>query len=833
MSELRRKGIKNGDFVLSGKERNIGGRQMAEINKNETLKMSFFKGTHFRQFQDRMPLNKKNTETGNESKIWSSNIKRKSHSFRPNYYKYKKKSRNILKRSISTECLDNISLPFTASSSIARFSSLSLPIAFHNTVQDSSLYGHDFEHSSGTFRKKISLSKQPKYAPFLFYSLATTEIAKPNISSIVFSTISIMQTIGLPSFIIRSMITEQDLYALRELWIRRQAAKHGFDITNILNRPYSISTNPSILTLPTLISPSFSEISVFESDSEDNKSLKDASKKFKTKKSWSNFIRFKQPLQLNSNKSKLRKKRNVSYMIYGSCKTEEEIFNLSENTILHIQDDMGFDVLVTAKNHSKRYILIAGTIDCLVAQCSLSLNKTLDHDHVELLIRSFSFFCTITQFLKIIINQFRVSFRNPNGKVARSRISSVLTKWLAIQPEDICRNSTAYEMFYMFIEEVKFCGCFFEAEQCETILKAQLALLESRRAFYKRNFHLNFQRELASFYKFSKGKLKLVGNLPSIFLNPFTVAKYLAVMDYILSRDAVDFAAIKLYWHKRGTLDSRKKKLVDKIDRFVRRTAMLAHWIAVEILQQNSSEKRAKTICWFIDIAKNLYHLNDFHSTIIITNVLINPPVKTLYQTWAAVPSSYIAFMDTLKNLACHSDGMIAYRKLLTQSKSTTIPYFALYLEDMSSITNLPTYISSVIPGHSTEKHFVANVSVLPSLASLIPRNVDPEMINLQKFRAFCKEVNTFLNYLSEPYPFYLELDCNSYGLQLYPIFNPISISHKTIPTGSLNYISEIIDKALLYAWTLSENDDIIHVENPQLLVLTKLLEMTGENYSF
>ncbi|QSL64347.1 hypothetical protein MERGE_001647 [Pneumocystis wakefieldiae] len=830
--ELGEKQAKKGGRVLSGRERNTGGRQMDEINRNETLKMSFFKGTHFRQFQDRVPLNRKNTETRNESKIWSSNIKRKSHSFRPNYYKYKKKSRNILKRSISTECLDNISLPFAVSSSIARFSSLSLPIMFNNTVHDSSLYGHDFEHSSGTFRKKMFLSKQPKYAPFLFYSLSTTEISKPSIS-IVFSTISIMQTIGLPSFIIRSMMTEQDLYTLRELWIRRQAAKHGFDITNILNRPYSISTNPSTLTLPTLISPSFSEFSVFESDSEDNKSLKDASKKIKTKKSWPNFMRFKQPLQLNSNKSKLKKKRNASYVIHGSCKTEEEIFNLSENTILHIQDDMGFDVLVTAKNHSKRYILIAGTIDCLVAQCSLSLNKTLDHDHVELLIRSFSFFCTITQFLKIIINQFRVSFRNPNGKVTRSRISSVLTRWLAIQPEDICRNSTAYEMFYMFIEEVKFCGCIFEAEQCETILKAQLALLESRRAFYKRNFHLNFQKELASSYKFSKGKLKLIGNLPSIFLNPFTVAKYLAVMDYILSRDAVDFAAIKLYWHKRGTLDSRKKRLVDKIDRFVRRTSMLAHWIAVEILQQNSSEKRAKTICWFIDIAKNLYNLNDFHSTIIITNVLVNPPVKTLHQTWAAVPSSYIAFMDTLKNLACHSDGMIAYRKLLTQSKSTTIPYFALYLEDMSSITNLPTYISSVIPKHPTEKHFIANVSVLPSLASLIPRNVDPEMINLQKFRAFCKEVNTFLNYLSEPYPFYLELDCNSYGLQLYPIFNPISISDKTIPTGSLNYISEIIDKALLYAWTLSENEDIIQVENPQLLVLTKLLEMTGENYSF
>ncbi|KAG4303905.1 hypothetical protein PORY_002694 [Pneumocystis oryctolagi] len=208
----------------------------------------------------------------------------------------------------------------------------------------------------------------------------------------------------------------------------------------------------------------------------------------------------------------------------------------------------------------------------------------------------------------------------------------------------------------------------------------------------------------------------------------------------------------------------------------------------------------------------------------------MDPPIKTLHQTWAFVPSSYIAFMDTLKNFASNSDGMIAYRKILVQSKSTTIPYFALYLEDMSSIINLPTYISSVAPKNSDEKHFLANISVFPSLASFIPRNVDPELINLEKFRAFFREINNFLKYLSEPYPFYIELDRSSYGLQLYPMFNSISTSlPHTAPTGSLNHISEIIDKALLYAWTLSENSTVVTAENRQILVLTKLLEMTGE----
>ncbi|CCJ28720.1 unnamed protein product [Pneumocystis jirovecii] len=147
----------------------------------------------------------------------------------------------------------------------------------------------------------------------------------------------------------------------------------------------------------------------------------------------------------------------------------------------------------------------------------------------------------------------------------------------------------------------------------------------------------------------------------------------------------------------------------------------------------------------------------------------------------------------------------------------------------MSSITDLPTYISSVVPKDSNEKHFLANISVFPSLASLIPRNVDPELINLEKFRAFFKKVNSFLKYLSEPYSFYVELDRNSYGLQLYPMFSPISTSSHNTPTGSLNYISEIIDKALLYAWTLSGTDTVANGENRQVLVLTKLLKMTKE----
>ncbi|KAG4304937.1 hypothetical protein PORY_001612 [Pneumocystis oryctolagi] len=623
--------------VLEGKKEkakrgaSLGFLPLSKPCKNE--KMSFLRGTHFRQFRDRVPLkSRKEMLSGADECVLSSHSalmagsSKKPSFFRSHYCNkhVKKRSRGILKRSVSTGCLDSFSLPFnTLSSSFARFSSSSLPSTFHNSnIQDYSLYNHEFSRSNGAlYKKNCHLKLSNKYAALPFYFPATAKMTEPGTASIVFPTISIVQAIALPSFILRSMITEQDLYTLRELWIRRQATKHGFDASITLNRPYSISTNPSILTLPTLISPSFSEISVFESDSDESKSLsKETSKKIKIKKLWSNFLRIK--LSHSNYKSHL-KKQNSCYLVHGFCKTETDIFNLPENTILHIQDDMGFDILITSKDYSKRHILIAGTIDCLVAQCSLSLNKTLDHDHIELLIRSFSFFCTITQFLKIIINQFRISFRNPNGKVARSRISSILAKWLAIQPEDICRNNTAYGMFCMFIEEMKFCGCFFEAEQCESILKAQLSFLESQQIFYKCNFRLDFKRELASFYQFSKGKLKLVGNLPLIFLNPFSVAKYLAVMDYILSRDAVDYASIKLYWNKRETLDKRKKKIVDRTDRFVRRTAMLAHWITVEILQQNSPEKRAKTICWFIDIAKNLYNLNDFHSTIIITKVLM------------------------------------------------------------------------------------------------------------------------------------------------------------------------------------------------------------------
>ncbi|KAG5519670.1 hypothetical protein PMAC_001826 [Pneumocystis sp. 'macacae'] len=837
---MERKKHKKNTEVLEKKKHSkqrmfSGSSQGFRSYKNEKSKMSFLKGTHFRQFEDRIPLKGASSETEEAGLSLSTIESSKKHVFfRSHYYnkQMKKEPRNILKRSVSTGCLNSFSLPFnTISSNLTRFSSFSLPSTFHNSnVEDYSFYRHEFAHSSGIFYKKSDYLKSlGKYAALPFYFPATKKMTKPGTTSIVFPTIFIVQTIALPSLVIRSMITEQDLYALRELWIRRQATKHRFDANITLNRPYSTSTNPSILTLPTLVSPSFSEISVFESDSDGNQSLsKEISKKVRTRKQWSNFLCLR---KFSQSHSKSKFKQNSCYLVHGYCKTATEVFNLSENTVLHIQDDMGFDILVTIKDYSKRYILIAGTVDCLIAQCSLSINRTLDHDHIELLIRSFSFFCTITQFLKIIINQFRISFHDSNGKVIRSRISSVLTKWLAIQPEDICQNNTAYGIFCMFIEEMKFCGCFFEAEQCESILKAQLAFLESRKTFYKCNFHLNFQHELASFYQFSKGKSKLIGNLPLIFLNPFTVAKYLAIMDYILSRDAVDFATIKLYWHKRETLDTRRKKLVDKIDRFVRRTAMLAHWIAVEILQQNSPEKRAKTICWFIDIAKDLYNLNDFHSTIVITKVLIDPPIKTLHQTWASVPSSYIAFMDTLKNLACNSDGMMTYRKILTQSKSTTIPYFALYLKDMSSITDLPTYVSSVVPKDPNEKHFLANISVFPSLASLIPRNVDPELINLEKFRAFFKNINSFLEYLSEPYSFYLELDRSSYGLQLYPMFNPISTSSHNAPTGSLNYVSEIIDKALLYAWTLSGTDTVTNGENRQVLVLTKLLKMTKEGY--
>ncbi|KAG5439303.1 hypothetical protein PCK2_000864 [Pneumocystis canis] len=297
--------------------------------KNKPSKMSFFKGTHFRQLQDRIPLNKVSTSVLEEkpSLVTAS----KKHLFQPYYDNkhLKKTSKNILKRSISTGCLDSFVLPFnTLSSNLIRFSSTSLPSTFHNSnIQDYSLYGHDSTHSSGFFHKKNAQSKSfNKYAALPFYFPATTEMTEPGTASIVFPTISIAQAIALPSFIVRSMITEQDLYALRELWIRRQAIKYGFDATITLNRPYSISTNPSILTLPTLISPSFSEISVFESDSDENEVLsKEMYKRVKTKKLWSNFICSKRVSRTDSDKVGFQKKQNVGSQFWQQLCLEHGI----------------------------------------------------------------------------------------------------------------------------------------------------------------------------------------------------------------------------------------------------------------------------------------------------------------------------------------------------------------------------------------------------------------------------------------------------------------------------------------------------------------------------
>lgn len=158
----------------------------SEFYKNEKSKMSFLKGTHFRQFEDRMPL-KKGISFGTEemgSSLSTMESSKKQAFFRPYYYnkQIKKEPKNILKRSVSTGCLSNFSLPFnTISSNLVRFSSFSLPSTLYNSnIQDYSFYRHEFAHSNETLHKKSDNSKLPgKYTALPFYFPATKKMTKP------------------------------------------------------------------------------------------------------------------------------------------------------------------------------------------------------------------------------------------------------------------------------------------------------------------------------------------------------------------------------------------------------------------------------------------------------------------------------------------------------------------------------------------------------------------------------------------------------------------------------------------------------------------------------
>lgn len=131
---------------------------------------------------------------------------------------------------------------------------------------------------------------------------------------------------------------------------------------------------------------------------------------------------------------------------------------------------------------------------------------------------------------------------------------------------------------------------------------------------------------------------------------------------------------------------SRKQILSPNIVAMNRQFNQVTFWVVGQILSHELPRIRAELISQFIKTAKQLYLLNNLHSSYAVLSALLSSPIYRLEKTWNFIRKKYprdLQQFEYLKNLFSDNNNYELLRNHLTNCNLPCIPYLGVYSRDI------------------------------------------------------------------------------------------------------------------------------------------------------
>ncbi|KAI1082217.1 ras GEF [Whalleya microplaca] len=120
----------------------------------------------------------------------------------------------------------------------------------------------------------------------------------------------------------------------------------------------------------------------------------------------------------------------------------------------------------------------------------------------------------------------------------------------------------------------------------------------------------------------------------------------------------------------------------------------MTNWVAEMILAQMDVKKRVVVIKHFVSVADKCRNLNNFSTLTSIISALGTAPIARLKRTWDQVPARTQAVLETMRRLMASTKNFGEYREALHAANPPCIPFFGVYLTDLTFIEDgIPSII--------------------------------------------------------------------------------------------------------------------------------------------
>ncbi|KAI1331208.1 ras GEF [Xylariaceae sp. FL0255] len=120
----------------------------------------------------------------------------------------------------------------------------------------------------------------------------------------------------------------------------------------------------------------------------------------------------------------------------------------------------------------------------------------------------------------------------------------------------------------------------------------------------------------------------------------------------------------------------------------------MTNWVAEMILAQMDVKKRVVVIKHFVSVADKCRGLNNFSTLTSIISALGTAPIARLKRTWDQVPARTQTILENMRKLMASTKNFGEYREALHAANPPCIPFFGVYLTDLTFIEDgIPSII--------------------------------------------------------------------------------------------------------------------------------------------
>ncbi|KAI9790332.1 MAG: hypothetical protein M1833_001951 [Piccolia ochrophora] len=167
-------------------------------------------------------------------------------------------------------------------------------------------------------------------------------------------------------------------------------------------------------------------------------------------------------------------------------------------------------------------------------------------------------------------------------------------------------------------------------------------------------------------------------------INVTEFARQLTILESKLYVKIKPMECLNKTWQKKVAQDEPEP--APNVKALILHSNQLTNWVADMILKESEVRKRVVVIKHFVNIADKCRALNNFSTLTSIISAFGTTPIHRLKRTWDHVGQSTTTALETMRNLMAATKNFADYREALHLANPPCIPFFGVYLTDLTFI---------------------------------------------------------------------------------------------------------------------------------------------------